>query len=70
MDSTAEDELIRLHAGPSEEGIGPYIARARADVRGFMERDGILEKIGPENIFPKIGDAVEEPYRRRAGGII
>jgi hypothetical protein len=35
-----------------------------------MERDAILENIGPENIFPKIGDAVEESYRRRAGGSI
>ena len=68
MDTAAADELLRLYDNITAKGVGIYIARAHAKVRGFMERDGIVERIGAENFFPKVGDAVEAFILRAAEG--
>jgi SulP family sulfate permease len=59
MDTTASDELIGLHSDLTHAGIEFYMARVRAEVRDFMARDGIVERIGEERYFHKVGDAVD-----------
>jgi SulP family sulfate permease len=59
MDTTATDELIGLHSDLTHAGIEFYMARVRAEVRDFMARDGIVERIGEERYFHKVGDAVD-----------
>ncbi len=59
MDTTATDKLISLHSDLTHAGIEFYMARVRAEVRDFMARDGIVERIGEERYFQKVGDAVD-----------
>ena len=59
MDTTASDEFTALKSSLAEEGVELLIARVHAPVRSFMQRDGIIEIVGEDNIFHTVRDAVQ-----------
>ncbi|MEW6554063.1 MAG: SulP family inorganic anion transporter [Actinomycetota bacterium] len=64
MDTTASDEFTALHAALAEEGVEVLVARVHAPVRSFMRRDGITARVGEENMFHTVRDAVRA-FRER-----
>lgn len=58
MDTTAADLFRDLVKGFQEQGVRVMLARVHAPVRGFMEKDGLVELLGEENIFARVADAV------------
>jgi hypothetical protein len=40
-------------------GVKVMLARVHTPVREFMRKDGLIEKVGEENIYPRVLDAVE-----------
>jgi len=59
MDTTASDEFTALQGAMAEEGVELLIARVHAPVRSFMQRDGIIEIVGEDNMFHTVRDAVD-----------
>lgn len=58
MDTTAADQFSDLLKTFEASGVSVMLARVHAPVREFMEKDGILEKLEEENIYPRVMDAV------------
>ncbi|RJP35215.1 MAG: SulP family inorganic anion transporter [Actinobacteria bacterium] len=69
MDTSASDEFTALHAALHEDGVEMLIARVHAPVRAFMQRDGITDMVGAENIFYTVRDAVQA-FRERHPGLL
>lgn len=67
MDTTASQELRRLRERLRGGGTELYLARVHAPVRKFLDREGLGQDIGRENIFPTVRDAVRA-FRRRFPG--
>ncbi len=65
IDTTAADKLIELQAGLEARGIVLYLARVHAPTLEFMRREGVVEAVGENNIFPKVDDAVRAFKERR-----
>jgi len=64
MDTTATDGFTDLYLSLSDEGIEVLLARVHKPVLEFMRRDGAVEVVGEENIFPTVRDAVKA-FRER-----
>jgi high affinity sulfate transporter 1 len=64
MDTTASDEFTALHAALREDGVELLVARVHAPVRAFMQRDGITEIVGEDNMFYTVRAAVQAFQRR------
>jgi len=58
MDTTAADQLTDLVTGLRKAGIRIMLARLHAPVRDFMEKDGLVELVGADEIYPRVLDAV------------
>jgi len=58
VDTTGDDALRGLHEHLATHEIGLLLARVNDNVREFMRRDGVLARIGDDNVFPRIQDAV------------
>jgi len=69
MDTTASDGFMALHAALEEDGVELLLARVHAPVRAFMLRGGITEKVGEDNIFYTVRDAVQA-FRERHPDLI
>jgi SulP family sulfate permease len=54
VDTTGIAMLENLHERLSRAGVSLLLARPRAPLREILERSGLLELIGPENVFPSI----------------
>lgn len=63
MDTTASDQFTILLSELEEKGVTLYMARVHQAVCSFMEKDGLVEKIGRDNIFPRVMDAVASAER-------
>ncbi len=58
MDTTAADQLVELIKGFEKSGISFAAARVHSPVRKFMMRDGLLDRLGEGNVYPRVLDAV------------
>lgn len=54
IDSTAADHLIELHSEFLLSGVTIAIARENTDVLDIIERAGLADVLGSENIHPTI----------------
>jgi high affinity sulfate transporter 1 len=71
MDTTAADQLSTLVTSLRASGVRLMLARLHAPVRDFMEKDGLIELIGADEIHPRVLDAVrhfEQTGAAHAGG--
>ena len=59
MDTTASDQFSDLLTILGGQSVEVKLARVHAPVREFMEKDGLIEKVGEGNIYPRVIDAVE-----------
>jgi SulP family sulfate permease len=59
MDTTASDQFVDLLSLLEKGDVGVMLARVHAPVRAFMEKDGLVDKIGEENFYPRVMDAVQ-----------
>ncbi|MEM9041147.1 MAG: sulfate permease [Actinomycetota bacterium] len=58
IDTTAIEQLVDLVDDYAERGLSVAVARANTRVEGVLERGGVIERIGPESVFPTINAAV------------
>jgi MFS superfamily sulfate permease-like transporter len=63
IDTTAIDHLFELYDEMAAEGIELSLARANETVAAAMDRAGLTDKFGPDQIFPTINAAVAD-FRR------
>ena len=59
IDTTGDDALGSLHGELRELGIVLLLARVNGAVRDFMRRDGVMARIGEDNVFATLHDADE-----------
>lgn len=68
VDITALDALERLRQELVNRGIVFAMARVKQDLRDALAAAGMLDKIGPELLFPTLPTAVDAYQRSRGGG--
>jgi MFS superfamily sulfate permease-like transporter len=66
IDITAADELADLDQELHEAGIEICFAEMKGPVKDRLKRYGLFAKLGVENFFPTIGQAVDA-YQARHG---
>jgi MFS superfamily sulfate permease-like transporter len=59
IDSTALDMLLELEQDLRHLGIEFCLARVKSELRGSLERGGLVERIGAAHLFATIGTAIE-----------
>lgn len=64
IDATAAEQLIELHEDLAAKDITVAVARANKDVVDLMDRSGLSEILGPQNVHLTINAAVKG-YRER-----
>jgi SulP family sulfate permease len=57
VDSTGDTALAELKRTLNDRGVRLVVARATGTVRELMRADGVVEELGPENVFPTVRDA-------------
>jgi MFS superfamily sulfate permease-like transporter len=70
VDLTGLDALEELRAELTRRGIVFAMARVKQDLRVFLEAAELIERIGPDRIFPTLPTAVaayEKDYATRHG---
>jgi SulP family sulfate permease len=67
IDTTAVDHLGTLLDELGQRDIDIAIARANERVLGVLDRAGLLERIGPDRVFPTINAAVRDFDDRTEG---
>ena len=71
VDSTAAAMLEEVRAGLAASGIALGLAELHADVRGLLDRAGLIAAIGPDMVFEDLDDALrafERPAPNLMGG--
>ena len=58
IDSTGDDALIELQGTLQDQHIRLLVVRAMSDVRELMSRDGAMDAIGADNVYPTVREAV------------
>ena len=66
LDITALDAVEEVRAELAGRGIVFAVARVKQDVLALLEAYGIVDRIGPEHLFPTLPTA-EDAYRLRYG---
>ena len=64
LDITALDAMEEVRAEPAGRGIVFAIARIKQDIVALLENYGLVDRIGPDLIFPTLPTA-EQAYRLR-----
>lgn len=64
IDTTAVDHLAELITELAGDGIVVSLARANTPVLGLLDRAGLIDRLGPDRVFPTINAAVEDHRRR------
>jgi SulP family sulfate permease len=59
IDTTAAEMLLTLHEALAKRGITLAVARAHAQMRGMLQRTGVMDAIGGENFHPSVRTAVQ-----------
>ena len=58
LDVPSTDALAELKEELEGAGVDLLLTRVHGDVRDMLDRSGVTEKIGPENIYPSIIEGV------------
>ncbi|GAA5163838.1 SulP family inorganic anion transporter [Ornithinimicrobium tianjinense] len=58
VDLTAVDALESLRTALADQGVQLALARVKEDLRQPLERAGLIERIGPDLVFPTLPTAV------------
>ena len=58
VDSTAAAMLEEFRADLAASGVALGLAELHADVRGLLERAGLIDAIGPQMVFEDLDDAL------------
>lgn len=58
IDSTGDDALVELQGTLQDQHIRLLVVRAMSDVRELMSRDGAMDAIGADNVYPTVREAV------------
>ena len=58
VDLTASEVLGRLHGELADRGVTLVLCGLEPHVRHELERDGLIERIGPQHVFDYVEDAV------------
>jgi high affinity sulfate transporter 1 len=58
IDTTAGGKFIDLRSGLAAKGIALSLARVHVPTLESMRREGVVEAVGEENVFPTVHDAV------------
>ena len=58
IDSTGDDALVELQGTLHDQHIRLVVVRAMSDVRELMSRDGAMDAIGADNVYPTVREAV------------
>ena len=66
IDTTGADALLQVKQTLDDRGIRLLVARPRASVRDFLDRTGVAEKIGSDNVYATVAAAVAAATRRVA----
>lgn len=64
IDSTAADALVQLESDLSAAEIELCFAQMKGPVKDQLKRYGLYERIGSENFFPTVGQAVDAYLER------
>ncbi|NBD11393.1 SulP family inorganic anion transporter [Corallococcus silvisoli] len=59
LDVPGADMLAGLHEDLSHRGITLALARVHAPTHRMLERTGVLEKVGAQNVYPQVSTGVE-----------
>lgn len=59
IDTTAAAKLIELRTGLAAKGIALSLARVHVPTLEAMRREGVLEAVGEDSVFPTVHDAVQ-----------
>ncbi len=59
MDTTASDQFLNLLDALEKLNVSICLARVHEPVREFMSKDGIIEAVGVDHIYPRVIDAVD-----------
>jgi MFS superfamily sulfate permease-like transporter len=60
VDITAADVLTELDAELHRAGIDILFAEMKGPVKDYLKRYGLFSKLGVDNFFPTIGQAVDD----------
>jgi sulfate permease, SulP family len=58
LDVTAAETLEKLDRDLDERGITLVLAEPHAPMRDVLRRSGLLQKLGPENVLPTVGESI------------
>jgi high affinity sulfate transporter 1 len=64
VDTTAMDHLADLVDELQDQGLTISLARANHDVLGRLEDAGLINRLGPDRVFPTINAAVDDHQHR------
>ena len=67
IDTTAVDHLDTLIDEMEAGGIVVSLARANTKVLALLTRAGVIDRLGPDRVFPTINAAVHDHRRRTSG---
>lgn len=59
VDYSGWKTLDELHTELEQRGVRLVLADVTADVRHELEGYGVLDRLGPEAVFPSVGDAID-----------
>ena len=63
LDTTGVGVLDDLRIALEGRGIALVLARVKAPIRAYLERSGFLDRLGGQNIFLEVDDAVAAGQR-------
>lgn len=64
VDASGEEKLRELQRSLADQGVTLLLTSLKAPVAAALERSGLLEQIGRDNIYPSREAAVEQARRR------
>ncbi|MDH4346888.1 MAG: sodium-independent anion transporter, partial [Thermoleophilia bacterium] len=64
VDTTGIDALRDVHDELEAAGVRFMVARLKGPVRDIFERSGLLEELGPANVFPSVRAGVDAYLRQ------
>ena len=67
MDVTGAEELVALHESLQNGDVELWLARLHDDALGTAERSGVIDAVGPDNVFASIR-AASDAFRSRGLG--
>jgi MFS superfamily sulfate permease-like transporter len=60
VDLSSIDALTSLHRDLERDGIALWLAEVRAKARDLLDKSGVIETIGAEQVYPTVHAAKDE----------